>query len=688
MQRSPLRHSPFLAHASAALRRRLCGAATIAMLFAGLCGSAPVAFAQSQSQQAPQSSGDTTDVVTTNSGGYDTDMNALTGPTRLRDTSGTTSDATDRANQRADETDTARLEPYVPGEFELFVNKLAQQAEQNNPLRAQPEQRSSSNENGRTRGVREPVEKRLAIRRFGSDLITGARGTSPQDFTPQVPPDYLISPGDELVLALWGTVDANLRLVVDRTGRVTIPRVGAVMVAGVRYADLPNVIRQQVAQVFRNFQLSVSLGKLRSIRIYVTGFARRPGSYTVSSLSTIVNALMRTGGPSSAGSFRHIELHRGGQLVTTFDLYDLLLRGDKSGDRVLQAEDVIQIGPVGPQVAMIGSVNKPAIFELKDGDTVTDVLGMAAGFNAVADRTRLAIERLADRENVRVTQLSLPADGSQKPSSGDVLRAFSLVETALPVQRQNKRVRVEGEVAHPGEYILPASSTVNDALRAAGGLTADAYLYGTEFNRESVRQTQQQNYDRALRDMETDFTRTTSTQHVGNADEAAALNSRAAATSRLIEQLRGVRPTGRIVLEMSPDSPSLPDLALEDGDRLYVPPRPTTVGVFGSVVNGGSYLFAQGRSIGDYLRLAGGATRGADEASTFVLRPNGTAVSAQQRSGWFGLGGSLDALPAEPGDTIFLPEQMDRSTFIQSAKDWTQILYQFGLGAAALRTIR
>jgi protein involved in polysaccharide export with SLBB domain len=269
-----------------------------------------------------------------------------------------------------------------------------------------------------------------------------------------------------------------------------------------------------------------------------------------------------------------------------------------------------------------------------------------------------------------------------------VLRAFSLVEATLPVQRQNKRVRVEGEVVHPGEYILPANSTVNEALRAAGGLTGDAYLFGTEFNRESVRQTQQQNYDRALRDMETRFTLASSTQHVGNADEAAAASSRAAATSRLIEQLRGVRPTGRIVLEMSTDSHHLPDLALEDGDRLYVPPRPTTVGVFGSVVNGGSYLFAQGRSIGDYLRLAGGATQGADQSGIFVIRANGTAVSAQQRSGWFGLGGNLDQLPAEPGDTIFLPEEMDRTTFIQGAKDWTQILYQFGLGVAALKTLK
>lgn len=569
---------------------------------------------------------------------------------------------------------------YVPGEFELFVNRL------NRSETRAPASSNGSRPDERLSGQRIPAREGPSIRRFGAELVTSSRGPA-QEYSPQVPPDYLVSPGDELVLSLWGSVDANLRLVVDRTGRISIPRVGAVMVSGVRYADLPAVIHQQVAQVFRNFQLSVALGQLRSIRIYVTGFTPRPGSYTVSSLSTIVNALMQTGGPSAAGSFRNIALYRSGKLTTTFDLYDLLLRGDKSADRVLQADDVIQIGPVGPQVALIGSVNKPAIFELKNGDTVDDVLRMAAGFSPVGDRTRLAVERLVDRDNVRITQIALPAGAGMRPSSGDVLRAFSLVEAALPVQRQNKHVRIEGEVAHPGEYILPANSTLNDALRTAGGLTPNAYLFGSEFNRESVRVTQQDNYERALRDLETEFTRTTASQRVSNADEAAAMTGRDQATARLIERLRAIKPTGRIVLQLAPGESSLPDLALEDGDRLYVPPRPTTVGVFGSVVNGGSYLYADGRSAADYLRSAGGPTRGADTRSTFVLRANGTAVSARQSSGWFGLGGSIDGLTAEPGDTIFVPEEIDKTTFIQNAKDWTQILSQFGIGVAAIKSL-
>jgi protein involved in polysaccharide export with SLBB domain len=354
---------------------------------------------------------------------------------------------------------------------------------------------------------------------------------------------------------------------------------------------------------------------------------------------------------------------------------------------MLQGDDVIHVGPVGTQVALIGSVNRPAIFELKPSETVADVLRMAGGFSAVADRSRLAIERLDDRASVRIEQLALPASNSTMPTTGDVLRAFSAVDLALPVLRQNKRVRVEGEVLRPGEYVLPPQTSVADALAAAGGLTDKAFPFGTEFNRESVRTTQQQNYDRALRDLEVDLARNVSSQRTSSADEAAAATGRDAANARLVAALRSQRPSGRVVLQLQPASRELPPLALEDGDRLYIPPQPTTVGVFGSVFNAGSYLFGQGRGVTEYLGLAGGPTRGADAESIFVIRANGSVVSGRQSNGWFNRGTGLEGVQAEAGDTVFVPEEMNKTTTTQNLKDWTTILYQFGLGIAAILAI-
>ena len=545
---------------------------------------------------------------------------------------------------------------YAPGEFEVFARKV--------------------------------VGPDSELKRFGAELVTPtAENGLASEPSPLVPPDYLIKPGDEIALTLWGSVDADLRLTVDRSGRITIPRIGAVLVSGVRYADLPATISQRVALVFRNFQLSVGLGQLRAQRIYVTGFVARPGAYSVNALATLTQALLQAGGPSAAGSLRSIELRRGKERVAEVDLYDFLLKGDRGADRVLQAEDVIHVGPLGTQVALIGSVNRPAIFELKTVETLADLLRMGGGFSAVADRSRVAVERLDDRASIRIAQLALPASNTSPLASGDVVRAFSAVDVTLSVQRQNKRVRLEGEVLRPGEYVLPADSGLADALAAAGGLTAAAYPFGTEFNRESVRITQQQNYDRALRDLEVDLARNASTQRAANAgDEAAQLASRTNANERLVASLRALRPSGRIVLQLQPEARELPPLTLEDGDRLLVPPRPSSVGVFGSVFNGGNYLYGEGRQLEDYLNLAGGPTKGADASSAFVIRANGSVVSGQQQSGskWFGRSSALAGLKAEPGDTVFVPEEINKTTFIQGAKDWTQILYQFGLGIAGI----
>jgi len=588
--------------------------------------------------------------------GNTSSSNASSTQKRSSNGSNSTSDERQRRLNGDDTQDDAQQPPEVarPDEFEVYLRKL---------------------------GYRN-------IKRFGQELMAGRGGFDAPETSGLVPADYVIGANDELHVTIWGSADADLRLQVDRSGRITIPRIGAIPVAGVKFGDVTELISRRVGQVFRNYQVSVTLGQVRSVRVYVTGHVKRPGVYNVSSLSSVVSALMRSGGPTAAGSLRLVDLRRGKELVTRYDLYDLLVKGDRSADRVVQNGDVIHIGPVGPQVALVGSVNRPAIFELKPGETVDDLLTMAGGFTAVADRSRLSIERLDERAKTRVAQLDLPGAASQAPASGDVLRVFSAVEATQPVARQNKRIRVEGEVSKPGEYVLPPNVTVRQALGLAGGLTSNAYLYGTEFTRESVRQQQQVSYDRALRDMETEFARSSATQRAISADEAATFEQRNTATTRLIEKLRQVRPTGRVVLQMTPGSDQLPDLPLEDGDRILVPARPTTVNVFGSVFSSGAFLQESGRSFSDYLGQAGGPTRGADAGAIFVLRPNGSVVSQLQRSTFFGLVGGIGGIKAEPGDTIFVPETLNKTTWVQDLKEWTQILYQFGLGAAALQTLQ
>jgi protein involved in polysaccharide export with SLBB domain len=560
---------------------------------------------------------------------------------------------------------------YQPGEFEQYVQQLV--AAQ--PMRQPP-------------GNQQQTIVAQQVRRFGANLVTDdAIASATQDPLPSVPGDYIIRPGDEIALTIWGTVDADLRLTVDRAGRISVPRVGAINVAGVRNADLVDVISRRTAQTFKNFQLTATLGQVRAIRVFVSGYVQRPGTVTVNGLSSVLHAIMRAGGPSAAGSFRDIHLRRAGHEVAVFDLYDLLLKGDRNTDQLVQPDDIIFVGPVGTQVAVLGSVNQQAIYELRPGQTLADVLQMAGGFSAVADRTRVAIERLADRSTGRVAQLALPAQDSFVLGTGDVIRAFSNVTALLSQGSQNERVHVDGEVVHPGDYILPPGSRIADAVRAAGGMTTAAYPFGTELTRESVRQTQQANYERALRDLETDMSRTQASQRATSAEELNAQSAAATSNARLLERLRQVRPTGRVVLQLPPDATALPDLPLESGDSLSIPPRNSSVGVFGSVFNTGSFVFEPSHTAEQYLALAGGPTQGADKSGIFMIRANGSVISAQQGASFWHSSNKLSDTQVEPGDTLFVPEQLNKSSFIQDAKDWTQILYQFGLGVAGIKSL-
>ena len=197
---------------------------------------------------------------------------------------------------------------------------------------------------------------------YGYNLFTNVPSTFAAVENVPVTPDYVIGPGDQILIRIWGQVDGEYRLEVDRDGTVNIPRVGTISVSGIRMQDLQGYVRNAIARNFRNFELSVSLGQLRSIQIFVVGQARRPGSYTVSSLSTLVTALFASGGPSGTGSMRHIQLKRGDRMVSEFDVYDFLTKGDKSKDARLLPGDVIFIPPAGPVAALFGSAKGAPLY--------------------------------------------------------------------------------------------------------------------------------------------------------------------------------------------------------------------------------------------------------------------------------------------------------------------------------------
>lgn len=806
---------------------------------------------------------------------------------------------------------------------------------------------SAANEKSRLRSGQLPPEPPTEFQKFvaatlgqvlpiyGANLFRDVPSTfAPNDIAPATA-DYVIGPDDELRVRIWGQVSYSGNLRVDRSGDIYLEGVGSVHVAGLPFSALDQHLRSAVSRTYRNFDLSVDMGRIRSIQVYVTGQARRPGAYTISSLSSLVDAVFASGGPSGQGSLRHIQLKRNGKTIADFDLYALLIRGDKSQDIRLLPEDVLYIPPVGHQVAISGSIHNPGIYELREQETVENLIDLAGGATTVAANARISLDRVAehhlreamevsfDASNMRLpladgdilrifsilpayqktltlrgnvanpghfgwhagmhlsdlipdrdslvsrdywwkrNHLGLPSpefeplissigrdprtpestragfttsvsqetlssalsqnrrqdsqntrsdstsqrsedatlndrfsngqssmdrqangqyaadpygsdpygsgsygsnpSGSdpqaaggalgssvrQMPSSakgtaknevklsapdidwdyavverlnpdtlktsllpfdlgklvlqhdvsqdlalepGDTVTIFSEADIRVPLDQQTKYVTLEGEFVHAGVYSVAPGETLRDLVQRAGGLTSNAYLYGSEFDRESTRVLQQQRIDEYVNRVDLEAERGTlavSSSATSSAGSLASTTGARAAEQDLISRLKQIRATGRIVLRLEPRSAgidALPILGLENGDRFSVPPRPATVNVIGAVNDQNSFEFMQYGTTGQYLMMAGGQDRDADRGHSFIIRANGSVLG---RSGTKGLWGDrFNQVRLNPGDTIVVPEKTFRPTALRGLLDWTQIFSQLAIGAAAVNVLR
>lgn len=307
---------------------------------------------------------------------------------------------------------------------------------------------------------------------YGAELFRNIPSTfAPVDMAP-VPSDFVVGPGDELRIRVWGQVSFEADLRVDRSGEIYLPHVGPVHVAGLQFAALDGQLRQAVGRVYRNFDLTVNFGQIRSIQVYIAGQARRPGVYTVSGLSTLVDALFASGGPSVQGSLRHVQLRRGGVTVTDFDLYDLIARGDKSKDVKLLSGDVVYIPPVGRQVALVGSVRAPAIYELDTHDSLGDIIADAGGVTAVASNTRIAIERIQDHRDREAMEVAFDKAGlATSLADGDIVRVTSILPS------YSKTVTIRGNLANPGRFAWHPGMHVSELIPDKNALTTRDYWW-------------------------------------------------------------------------------------------------------------------------------------------------------------------------------------------------------------------
>lgn len=313
----------------------------------------------------------------------------------------------------------------------------------------------------------------VKLAQFGYDLFAG----SPTTFAPvteiPVPVDYIIGPGDQVRIQLFGKVSSSYDLYVTRDGLLQIPELGPIAVAGQRFSELKTEISQRVSEQMIGIKVFVSLGELRSIRVFILGDVNRPGSYTVSSLSTMTNALFVSGGIKPIGTLRNIQLKRQGEVVGTLDLYDLLLKGDTSSDERLQPGDVLFVPSVGRLAGVAGEVKRPAIYELQDDEsTIRNLIDMAGGLTASAYSPLSQLESISPSGLKEINDLDLSQQDPYTTNlrNGDLLRIFSILDRADNV------VLLEGQAERPGAYEWSEGMQISDLIDGYDAIIPSADL--------------------------------------------------------------------------------------------------------------------------------------------------------------------------------------------------------------------
>jgi polysaccharide export outer membrane protein len=591
-----------------------------------------------------------------------------------------------------------------------------------------------------------------------------------------VSPDYALGPGDSLILYVWNVPGTALYdsvpLAVDRTGSVFVPRVGSVPLQGLTLIQAQEVLRNKLARYYSGFELRLALGELRGIGVYVIGEVVRPGTYTISPFSTVLDALFAAGGPIKMGTLRAIRITRNGQILEEVDLYDFLLRGERILGPPLQAGDTVFVQHIGSVAAITGEVKRPGIYELRPGTSLDALVAMAGGPLPTAQLDRLQVERfqgsggkvvrdvafrtpgapggselLRDGDMVTVFQgidqlqnvvtlegyVRSPGQYEWKPGMhlSDIVRPDALLAEAYRNRVEIIRVRsdftrevlsvdlrqlwasnptpdpardiillpldkisvqsevigpatftLKGEVKRPGIYFITKGELLSSVIRRAGGFTDKAYPKAAVFTRESVRKKEKLQLDQFVREQEVKLLADTSALAAGSegGQQTASIREFTEQRRALLRLVADEVTVGRVVLRMGDLDQiegSESDIALEDGDELTVPLRPSSVLVAGSFRNPTAVLYQPGAPAQYYIDKAGGLTKDAEKDGTYILKADGSAIP-----------GYTKVRELEPGDAILAPSSSEpKYRPLPFWRDIATIFGQFALSAASVFTI-
>jgi len=514
---------------------------------------------------------------------------------------------------------------------------------------------------------------------YGYDLFRFSPSTfAPANIIP-VSSTYALGPGDGLEINLYGSEQGTKKGLISREGTFELPILGRVSLAGLTFSEAKELLKDRVSNELIGTSISVSLTELRSITVYVLGEAYQPGSYTLSALSTITNALFVSGGVNKKGSLRNIQIKRGNKIVETYDLYDLLINGDTTSDLRLEDGDTVFIPFLQDRATLGGSFKRPFIYEIKKGDTLNDVISFAGGFKSeVSFQPRIEYSTI-DRVNNKREIISFLLDEKNRNKAiqnGDVVNV-SEISGLKPLS-----IEVVGEFKNPGVHSITAGDTILDVINKAGGYTSSAYTQGAVFLRKSVAKQEKQAFMRSADNLEelivqvvSDTSSTQSAPQITEFSLAPFLN--------LVARLRNIEPVGRMVssfdlLELKTNPYA--NFEVRDGDKIIIPKRPNAVSIVGEVLNPTSIKFDPSYSINNYLNSAGGLNFQADKDRIYVIAPNGESRIHKRKF----LRNGADIMP---GSTVVVSRNSRPWDAVKLTQIITPILADLATSAAAIAAI-
>jgi protein involved in polysaccharide export with SLBB domain len=519
---------------------------------------------------------------------------------------------------------------------------------------------------------------------YGYDLFRFSPSTfAPANIVP-VSFSYILGPGDELIVSYYGANQDSITGFIQRDGTFNLPLLGPVNLVGLTFTEAQEHLKKRIKEELDEMsiagsvdtEISINLNRLRSITVYVLGEAYKPGSYTLSALSTVTNTLFLSGGVNKLGSLRNIQIKREGKLVNTYDLYDLLIKGDTTTDIRLQDGDTIFIPFIKNKVTLGGAFKRPHLYESLDGETLEDAISFAGGFKAeVGFNPEIELSTINRVSNKREISRVVYNENAKniKILDGDGLNV-SEISGLKP-----STIELIGEFKNPGVYSINEGDTVLDVVSKAGGYTNSAFVEGGVFLRKEVAKIEEEGFKRTADNLEELLFNVVQDGSI-DVTEFTFLP-----IIKVIERLREVEPIGRVVVSLDTlDLKTDPYINFEvrDGDSIYVPKRPSSVSVVGEVLSATTIQFYPEKKVSDYIGAAGGLNSQADRDGIYIIGPDGQAELYKRK---FLRNSNIELIP---GSTIVVSRDSRPWDAVNMAQILTPIFANLAISAASIAAIQ